>query len=172
VIKLRFGTFVNWQEKNGGLGPKESNMRRIMSQTGMNYIQMLLVLVLAGILGALVVPYLTNQEKEEIKALSRERAGRIVDAEFTYYQTHGEFTMEIDSLKTVLRDPDAYVDPLNEQGFQIGVVNQGQDFSIQSYADATILIVTEDRWEDLQQARLAWRDYQEEIRLQSRGGGR
>ncbi|MFC1545118.1 Tfp pilus assembly protein FimT/FimU [Gemmatimonadota bacterium] len=147
-------------------------MRRIMSQTGMNYIQMLLVLVLAGILGALVVPYLTSQEKMELSELSRERATRLVDAEFTYYRTHGEFTMEIDSLKTVLRDPDAYVDPLNDQGFQIGVANQGQDFSISSNSDPSILIVTEDRWEELQQARLAWRDYQEEIRLQARGGDR
>ncbi len=171
-MKLRFGTFSNRQEKNGGLGPKESNMRRIMSQTGMNYIQMLLVLVLAGILGALVVPYLTSQERAEIKALSRERAVRIVDAEFTYYRTHRELPMELDSLTTVRSAPVADVDPLNEQGFQIGVVNQGQDFSIQSNADAMILIVTEDRMEDLQQARLAWRDYQEEIRLQSRGGGR
>ena len=147
-------------------------MRRIMNQTGMNYIQMLLVLVFAGILGALVVPYLTSQEKEEIRTLSRERATMLAGAEFTYYRTHGEFTMEIDSLKTVLRDPDAYVDPLNEQGFVIGVVNQGQDFSISSNVDSSILIVTEDRWEELQQAQLAWNAYQEEIRERSRGGDR
>ena len=55
------------QEKNGGSRPKESIMRRIMNQNGMNYIQMLLVLVFAGILGALVVPFLTSQEQEEIR---------------------------------------------------------------------------------------------------------
>ena len=158
-------------EKNGGSRPKESIMRRIKSQNGMNYIQMLLVLVFAGILGALVVPYLTGQEKEEIRTLSRERVVRLVEAEFAYYRTHGEFSMEIDSLKTVLPDPDAYIDPLNDQGYQIGTPNQGQDFSISSYADPTIIIVTEDRWAEHQQAQLDWNAYQEEIRQQS-GGGR
>ena len=160
------------QEKNGGLGPKELIMRRITSQNGMNYIQMLLVLVFAGILGALVVPYLTDQEKEEIKTLSRERVVMIVDAQLDYYRTHGEFTMELDSLKTILSDPDVYIDPLNERGFLIGVVNQGQDFSISSNADPSIRLVTEDRWEDLKQAQLDWNAYQEEIRQQSRDRGR
>lgn len=146
-------------------------MRRLTSQDGMNYIQMLLVLVLAGILGALVVPYLTTREREELVAQSRERADQIVDAQLVYYRTHGVFTMEIDSLKTVQPDPDVYVDPLTDRGFQIGVANQGQDFSIQSTAEPTILIVTEDRWDELQQARLDWNEYQNEIRRQS-GGGR
>lgn len=160
------------QEKNGGSRPKESIMRRITSQNGMNYIQMLLVLVFAGILGALVVPYLTDQEKEEIRTLSRERAVMLADAQMDYYRTHGEFTMELDSLKTILSDPDVYIDPLTERGFLIGVVNQGQDFSISSNADPLIRIVTEDRWEDLKQAQLDWNAYQEEIRQQSRGRGR
>jgi len=145
-------------------------MRRLTSQDGMNYIQMLLVLVVAGILGALVVPYLTTQEREEILALSRERADLIAEAQLAYYRTHGVFTMEIDSLKTVQPDPDVYIDPLNDRGFQIGVANQGQDFSITSTAEATLIIVTEDRWDELQQARLAWNEYQNQIRAQSRGG--
>ncbi len=146
-------------------------MRRLTSQDGMNYIQMLLVLVLAGILGALVVPYLTTRERDELVTQSRERADLIVDAQLVYYRTHGVFTIEIDSLKMVQPDPVVYVDPLHGRGFLIGVANQGQDFSISSTAESTILIVTEDRWNALQQARLAWSDYQNEIREQS-GGGR
>jgi len=145
-------------------------MRRLTSQDGMNYIQMLLVLVLAGILGALVVPYLTTQEREELMAQSRERVNLIVDAEFVYYRTHGVFTMEIDSLKMVQPDPEVYVDPLNDRRFEIGVTNQGQDFSIGSSSEATIRIITEDRWDELLQARVAWNEYQNLIRQQSRGG--
>ena len=145
-------------------------MRRLTSQDGMNYIQMLLVLVSAGILGALVVPYLTTLERDELIARSRERVERIADAQLVYYRTHGVFTMEIDSLMMVEPDPEVYIDPLTESGFEIGVVNQGQDFSISSTAEETNILITEDRWNELQQARIAWNEYQNEIRRQSSGG--
>lgn len=143
-------------------------MHRFTNQSGMNYIQMLLVLVLGGIIGAIVVPYLSNKEEKELRALARQKIELLAGIQEQYYTTHGEFTMEIDSLMTILPDTSAYIDPLTGRRFTIGTVNQGQDYSIQCPGDSRILIVTEDRWEKLQEIRQAWHEYQQQLRAQGR----
>lgn len=143
-------------------------MRRLTSQTGVNYIQVLLVIVTAGIIGALMVPYLLNQGVEELQALATERAERLALAQEEYYATHGLFTMERDSLLTVLPDSTCFIDPTTDAPFMIGTANAGQDYSISSTGQLHLLIVTEDRLDKLQEARLAWHDYQLSLRDQSR----
>lgn len=145
-------------------------MRRFSNQNGINYIQMLLVIVIGGILGALVVPHLLNKERDELLDEARMKIDRIGDIEFEYYKTHGEFTMELDSLMTLEPDSTTFIDPLTGKRFVIGVVNQGQDFSIRSDAEPSLLLVTEDRWDELLPARQAWHDYSQQLREASRRG--
>lgn len=147
-------------------------MRRFSNQNGINYIQMLLVIVIGGIVGAIVVPHLLNKEREELLSEARVKIDRIGDVQFEYYKTHGEFTMELDSLMTIEPDSTTFLDPLTGGRFVIGVVNQGQDFSISSNADPGLLLVTEDRWDELQPARQAWHEYQQLLREASRRGRR
>jgi len=143
-------------------------MRRLTSQAGVNYIQMLLVIVTAGIVGALVVPYLLNRGVEELQAVAWERAERLALAQEQYYSTHGVFTMERDSLLTVLPDSTYFIDPTTDEPFMIGTANAGQDYSISTAGDFYLLIVTEDRLDKLQEARLAWHNYQLSLRDQGR----
>ena len=147
-------------------------MRRFSNQNGINYIQMLLVIVIGGILGALVVPHLLNKERDELLNEARMKIDRIGDLEFEYYKTHGEFTMELDSLMALEPDATIFLDPLTGERFVIGVVNQGQDFSIYSIAEPSRGLQTEDRWDELQPAQQAWLDYQQQLREASRRGGR
>ncbi len=135
-------------------------MRRLTSQNGVNYIQMLLVIVTAGIIAALAVPYLLNQGAEELQELARQKAERIALAQEEYFATHGIFTMERDSLLTTLADSTDLIDPTSDFPFLIGTANAGQDYSISSTGDFYILIVTEDRLDNLQEARQKWHDYQ------------
>jgi type II secretory pathway pseudopilin PulG len=86
-------------------------MRRLTSQNGVNYIQMLLVIVTAGIMAALVIPYLLNRDVEELQAIALQRAERIAVAQEEFYATHGLFTMERDSLLTALADSTDLIDP-------------------------------------------------------------
>lgn len=139
---------------------KEWRMRRLTSQNGVNYIQMLLVIVTAGIIAALAVPYLLNQGVEELQELARQRADRIALAQEEYYASHGLFTMQRDSLLTTLADSTDLIDPTSDFPFLIGTANAGQDFSISSTGDFYILIVTEDRLDNLQVVRQLWHNYQ------------
>ncbi len=143
-------------------------MRRLTSQNGVNYIQMLLVIVIAGIVAALAVPYLLNQGVEEIQALARQRAERIALAQEEYYATHGLFTMQRDSLLTTLADSTDLIDPTSNYPFLIGIANAGQDYSISSTGDFYLLIVTEDRLDNLQEARQKWHEYQLTLGAQGR----
>jgi len=147
-------------------------MRRIRSTSGMNYIQMLLILAVAGIAAALVVPYLTSRGEEEALLLAREKLVPLAEAQEEYYKTHGEFTMEIDSLMTILPDPEAFVDPVSGDNYIIEVVNMAQEYSIYSPADNKIRIVTEDRWDNLASIRQAWHEYQLQERERARSGRR
>ncbi len=147
-------------------------MRRFSSTSGMNYIQMLLIITTAGIAAALVVPYLTSMGEEEAYALAREKLVPLAEAQEEYYKTHGEFTMEIDSLMTVLPDSNAYIDPISGDRYIIEVVNAAQEYSMSSPADRKIRIVTEDRWDNLAVIRQAWHEYQLQDRERSRRGGR
>jgi len=135
-------------------------MRRLTSQNGVNYIQMLLVIVTAGIIAALAVPYLLNQGVEELQELARQRVERIALAQEVYFETHGVFTMERDSLLTALADSTDLIDPTSDYPFLIGTANAGQDYSISSTGDFYILMVTEDRLDQLQVVRQKWHDYQ------------
>jgi len=143
-------------------------MRRLTSQNGVNYIQMLLVIVTAGIIAALAVPYLLNQGVEELQALARQRAERIALAQEEYYGNHGLFTMQRDSLLTVLADSTDLIDPTTDYPFQIGTANAGQDYSIVSTGNFYLLIVTEDRLDSLMVARQKWHDYQLSLGAQGR----
>ncbi len=143
-------------------------MRRLTSQNGVNYIQMLLVIVIAGIIAALAVPYLLNQGVEEIQALARQRAERIALAQEEYYAAHGLFTMQRDSLLTTLADSTDLIDPTSNYPFLIGIANAGQDYSISSTGDFYLLIVTEDRLDNLQEARQKWHEYQLTLGAQGR----
>ena len=143
-------------------------MRRLTAQTGVNYIQVLLVIVTAGIISALVVPLLLNQGMEELQEFARERAERLALAQEEYYATHGVFTMERDSLLTVLPDSSYFLDPTTDTEFMIGTANAGQDYSISSTGDFYLLVVTEDRLDKLQEARQAWHQYQQDLMEQSR----
>jgi len=128
----------------------------------------MLVIVTAGIIGAIVVPFLLSQGAEELQALARERAERLALAQEEYYASHGVFTMERDSLLTVLPDSSYFLDPTTDTEFIIGTANAGQDYSISSTGDFYLLVVTEDRLDKLQEAQLAWHQYQLDLMDQSR----
>lgn len=145
-------------------------MRRFTSTRGMNYIQMLLIITTAGIAAALVVPWLTSLGEEETRALAREKLVPLAEAQEEYYTTHGQFTMQIDSLMTILPDSSAYIDPLSGDRYVIEVVNAGQEYSMYSPTNERIRIVTEDRWDNLPRIRQAWHEYQLQERERSRSG--
>lgn len=142
-------------------------MGRLRSQTGVNYIQVLMVIVTAGIVGALVVPYFTNQEQEELWQSAFLAAETIAVAQEDYYAGHGEFTASRDSLIKVLGDSTLLIDPLSGEEFEFGIANRGQDYSVSGGpSNRPILIATEDRWEHYTVAWQKWVALQEQIRAQ------
>jgi hypothetical protein len=142
-------------------------MGRLRSQSGVNYIQVLLVIVTAGIVGALVVPYFTNQEREEFWQSAFLAAETIAVAQEDYYAGHGEFTASRDSLIKVLGDSTLLMDPFTGREFEFGVANRGQDYSVSGGpSDRQILITTEDRWEHYAESWQKWVALQEQIRAQ------
>ena len=142
-------------------------MRRVGSESGVTYIQILLIIVMAGILSALVVPRLTEQQRQQFWQDAYDKAVVIAMAQETYYQTHGEFAAEKDSLLTVLPDSTALIDPYTNEDFFFGTANVGQDYSVSGGpSDQPILITTEDRWEDFKVAWQSWVDLQNTIREQ------
>jgi hypothetical protein len=151
-------------------------MRRAGSESGVTYIQILLIIVTAGILGALVVPRLTDQKRDEFWQVAYEKAVAVAVAQETYYGTHGEFAAEKDSLLTVLPEATALIDPFTNEDFLFGTANVGQDYSVSGGpSDRQILITTEDRWEEFKTVWQKWVDLQNVIREQeaaARAGGR
>ena len=142
-------------------------MGRLRSQTGVNYIQVLLVIVTAGIVGALVVPHYTNQEQEEFWQSAFLAAEIIAVAQEDYYASHGEFTASRDSLIMVLGDSTLLIDPFSGEEFEFGMANRGQDYSVSGGPSGRrILIMTEDRWEYYTAAWQKWVALQEQIRAQ------
>jgi type II secretory pathway pseudopilin PulG len=131
-------------------------MRRLESQSGITYIQILFVVVLAGMISALYVPYLTAQKVAEKVDLTRTRMQRIGEAQEAWYGTHGAFTDQRDSLMTILSDTTAFVDPLSSRRFRIGTANSGQDYSISTLGENPLTLVTEDRWNQFRDAFRVW----------------
>jgi hypothetical protein len=150
-------------------------MSRVRSENGVTYIQILLIIVTAGMVGALVVPRLTEQKREAFWQEAYQKAESIAEAQELFYATHGEFTAVRDSLLTVLPDSTMLIDPFTEEEFAWGAANRGQDYSVSggpSYRP--ILITTEDRWNEFREAWQIWVDEQNRIREedQARRGGR
>lgn len=140
-------------------------MRRSGSQSGVTYIEILLIIVTAGIVGALIVPSLTGRKREQFWQEAFARAEAVAVAEEAYYATHGEFTAERDSLLTVLPDSTLLIDPFSGGEFLFGTANRGQEYSVSGGpADRPILITTEDRWEAYKAAWQQWVDFQNRIR--------
>ena len=142
-------------------------MPRLRTESGVTYIQILLIIVTAGMVGALVVPRLTEQKREAFWQAAYEKAEAIAIAQEQYYTTHGEFTSRRDSLLTVLPDSTMLVDPFTNREFTFGIANLGQDYSISGGPEGRpILITTEDRWDRFRVAWQQWVDLQERIRQQ------
>jgi hypothetical protein len=146
-------------------------MPRLRSEDGVTYIQILLIIVTAGIVGALIVPRLTEQKREAFWQAAFDKAEAVAIAQELYYTTHGEFAASRDSLLTVLPDSTLLIDPFTEREFTFGTANLGQDYSVSGGPEGRpILITTEDRWDSFRVAWQEWVDLQERIRAEEAGG--
>ena len=140
-------------------------MPRLRTESGVTYIQILLIIVTAGMVGALIVPRLTEQKREEFWQAALEKAETIAVAQERYYTTHGEFASSRDSLLTVLPDSTLLIDPFTNREFTFGTANVGQDYSVSGGPEGRpILITTEDRWDQFRVVWQQWVDFQEQIR--------
>jgi len=135
-------------------------MHSLRSQEGVTYIQVIFPIVFAGIVAALVVPHLTESKRQEIEAEALSRMARIAEAQEQWYANHGQFTDQVDSLRTLILDPEVFINPVNERPFTIELSNQGQEYSIYSAGfHEELLLETEDRWP---QFMTVWRMYRDE----------
>ena len=135
-------------------------MLSLRSQEGITYIQVIFPIVFAGIVAALAVPYLTESQRQEIETEAFSRLARIAEAQEQWYTIHGTFTEEVDSLRTLISDPEVFINPVDQKPITIETANQGQEYSIFCPGfHEELLLVTEDRWP---QFMVAFRIYQQE----------
>jgi type II secretory pathway pseudopilin PulG len=157
---------------------KEPLMRRFRSQAGVTYLEVLILMVLAGIISALIVPGWTD----EIKAKRYEEAfgvaSQLAESMETYYASHGTFSAERDSLLLFLPSPDLLINPLTGLEWIIEIQTAGQEYLITGEGKQPIEIQTEDRWPEYKKAWEGWVALQDQLRRQTeqarrgrRGGG-
>ncbi len=150
-------------------------MRRLRSSAGMTYIQLLLIIVIAGMVGALAVPYYTNQQQEQVREEARQKVVQLAEAQEDWYRHHGRFIDDYDSLATVLPAGYDFLDPLSGDTLRVELAEQGQEYAISTGGSSPIQVTTEDRW---YQFRTAWENYRDEQQSMAeeerrrRGGGR
>ena len=134
-------------------------MRRLRSSAGMTYIQLLLIIVIAGMVGALAVPYYTEQERQAIRDQAHQKVVQVAEAQESWYEDHGRFTDSYDSLATLLPERFDFIDPLSGDSLAVELSEQGQAYSISTGGAQPIQITTEDRWYEF---RAAWEHYRDE----------
>ncbi|MFO7768270.1 MAG: type IV pilin protein [bacterium] len=134
-------------------------MRRLRSSAGMTYIQLLMIIVMAGIVGALAVPYYTNQKQEAIREEARQKVIQVAQAQESWYEDHGRFTDSCDSLATQLPETFDFLDPVSGDSLRVELSEEGQAYTISTSGARPIEITTEDRWYEF---RAAWESYRDE----------
>jgi type II secretory pathway pseudopilin PulG len=153
-------------------------MRRFHSQSGVTYLEVLILMVLAGIISALVVPRWTDEIRTKRYDEAYAVADRLAESMETYYASHGSFSAERDSLLLNLPSPDLLVNPLNGREWVIEIQTSGQEYLITGEGRQSIRIQTEDRWPQYKKAWETWVAYQDRLRQEAeqarrgRRGGR
>jgi type II secretory pathway pseudopilin PulG len=153
-------------------------MRRFHSQSGVTYLEVLILMVLAGIISALVVPRWTDEIRTKRYDEAYAVADRLAESMETYYASHGSFSAERDSLLLNLPSPDLLVNPLNGREWVIEIQTSGQEYLITGEGRQSITIQTEDRWPQYKKAWETWVAYQDRLRQEAeqarrgRRGGR
>ena len=150
-------------------------MRRLRSSAGMTYIQLLLIIVIAGIAGALAVPFYTNKQAEAVRSQARQKVVQLAEAQEAWYRQRGRFTDDFDSLATVLPAGYDFLDPMSGDSLSVELTEQGQEYTLSTGGANPIVITTEDRWYEFRAAWEAYRDDQASMadeERRRRGGGR
>ncbi len=152
-------------------------MRRFRSQSGVTYLEVLILLVLAGIISALIVPQWTDEIKTKRFDEAYGVADQLAASMETYYASHGVFSAERDSLLLYLPSSDLLINPLNGREWVIEIQNSAQEYLITGEGKQPIEIQTEDRWPQYKKAWEAWVAYQDRLRQEAeqarrRRGGR
>lgn len=142
-------------------------MRRLRSQSGVTYLEILILVVAAGIISSLFVPRWTEEAKEQRYDAALEVAHQLAASLESYYASHGNFTNEPDSLTTVLTTADLLVNPLTGEEWTIEIMNSGQEYMITGEGRQRIELQTEDRWPEFKQAWETWVAYQEQLRQEA-----
>ena len=139
-------------------------MRRLRSQSGVTYLEILILVVAAGIISSLFVPRWTDEIKAQRYDAAKEVANQLAAALENYYATHGNFSNEPDSLSTVITTDDLLVNPLTGDEWTIEIMNAGQEYMITGEGPQRIELQTEDRWPEFKQAWERWVAFQEQLR--------
>jgi type II secretory pathway pseudopilin PulG len=142
-------------------------MRRFHSQSGVTYLEVLILMVLAGIISALVVPRWTDAIRTKRYDEAYAVADRLAESMETYYASHGSFSAERDSLLLFLPSPDLLVNPLNGREWVIEIQTSGQEYLITGEGRQSIRIQTEDRWPQYKKAWETWVAYQDRLRQEA-----
>ena len=142
-------------------------MRRLRSQSGVTYLEILILVVAAGIISSLFVPRWTEEVKEQRYESAFAVAEQLATTLESYYASHGNFTNEPDSLTAILPSTDLLINPLTGGEWNIEIMNAGQEFMITGEGRQRIELQTEDRWPEFKQAWEAWVAYQEQLRQEA-----
>jgi len=142
-------------------------MHRFRSQSGVTYLEVLILMVLAGIISALVVPQWTDEIKTKRYDEAYGLADQLAESMETYYASHGSFSAELDSLLLNLPSSDVLINPLTGREWVIEIQNSGQEYLITGDGKEMIEIQTEDRWPQYKKAWETWVAYQDKLRLEA-----
>jgi type IV pilus assembly protein PilE len=77
---------------------------RFQNEKGLILIDILIVILIAGIIAAIVVPQYTQKQEKEQMELSQQNMDALANAQDTYFQEKGKYASDIMELSSV--DPD------------------------------------------------------------------
>jgi type IV pilus assembly protein PilA len=85
------------------------------SERGLILIDILIVILIAGIIAAIVIPQYAQKKKEEQKALSRQNMITLADAQDAYFKENGKFASSLEELSRVNPGLGEIAGPGNEE---------------------------------------------------------
>ena len=88
---------------------------RPQNERGLILIDILIIILIAGIIAAIVIPQYAQKKEEERMALSRQNMITLADAQDTYFEENGKFASSIEELSIVAPEVREIVGPGNEE---------------------------------------------------------
>jgi len=94
---------------------------RSEDEKGLILIDILIVILIAGIIAAIVVPQYAQKKEEERIALSRRNMISLADAQDRFFEVNGRFASDIEELASVAPEVSDLVSPEGELGYVIEI---------------------------------------------------